>query len=96
MTEITERELRDDSDAILRRLDHGEAAILRRLDHGEAFVVTRQGVPVAELTPMRLRSFVPAAHALAVFAGAVPVSYQRLRGDLDAVVDQDGSGTTSR
>jgi prevent-host-death family protein len=46
---ITQRELRNDS---------GE--IMRRLDQGESFVVTRNGVPVGELTPLRRHRFVTA------------------------------------
>jgi len=45
--EITQRELRNDS---------GE--IMRRLDAGETFIVTRNGVPVGELTPLRRHRFV--------------------------------------
>jgi prevent-host-death family protein len=45
--EITQRELRNES---------GE--IMRALDRGESFVVTRNGVPVGELTPLRQRQFV--------------------------------------
>ncbi|HXO50795.1 MAG TPA: type II toxin-antitoxin system prevent-host-death family antitoxin, partial [Mycobacterium sp.] len=47
--EITQRELRNNS---------GE--IMRQLDQGESFVVTRNGVPVGELAPLRRRRFVSA------------------------------------
>jgi predicted nucleic acid-binding protein len=47
MQTITQRELRNDS-----------GAIMRRLDHGETFIVTRNGTPVGELTPMRRHRFV--------------------------------------
>ena len=46
--EITQRELRNDS-----------GSIMRQLDDGESFVVTRNGVPVGELTPLRRSRFVP-------------------------------------
>lgn len=61
---------------------------MRRLDKGEAFVVTRNGVPVGELIPMRRHRFVAADSVVAMFVGAAPVDYQRLRTDLDAAVDQ--------
>jgi len=77
---ITQRELRNDS---------GE--IMRALDRGESFVVTRNGVPVGELVPMRRRRFVPADAALAAFAGAAHVDPARFRADLDGVIDQDPS-----
>src|SRR6266540_192181 len=51
--EITQRELRNES---------GE--IMRALDRGETFVVTRNGVPVGELTPLRQRQFVAAELAI--------------------------------
>jgi len=75
--EITQRELRNDS---------GE--IMRRLDEGETFVVTRNGTPVGELTPMRRHRFVSAEAALALFRGAPGVDLAKLRADLDAVASQ--------
>ncbi len=75
---ITQRELRNDS---------GE--IMRALDRGESFVVTRNGVPVGELVPVRRRRFVPADAALAAFAGAARLDPARFRADIDAVLDQD-------
>jgi prevent-host-death family protein len=75
--EITQRELRNES---------GE--IMRALDRGETFVVTRNGVPVGELTPLRQRRFVAAEAAVALFAGAPVVDGKRFRTDVDAVLDQ--------
>jgi prevent-host-death family protein len=76
--EVTQRELRNQS---------GE--IMRRLDEGESFVVTRNGVPVGELTPLRRHRFVAAVGAVAAFRGAPPVDFERLRIDLDAMADED-------
>jgi len=78
--EVTQRELRNDS---------GE--IMRQLDHGETFVVTRNGVPVGELTPLRRHRFVAAEAAVAMFRSAPSVHYAQFRADLDAVVDQDAT-----
>jgi len=47
--EITQRELRNES-----------GAIMRALDAGESFIVTRNGVPVAEMTPARRPRFTSA------------------------------------
>ncbi len=58
---ITQRELRNDS---------GE--IMRRLEQGESFVVTRNGVPVGELTPLPRHRFVPAAAVVAFFGMRPP------------------------
>lgn len=76
--EITQRELRNQS---------GE--IMRRLDDGEAFVVTRNGVPVGELVPLRRHRFVEANAAVELFRGAPRLSHDRIRADLDRVVSQD-------
>ncbi|HUY60912.1 MAG TPA: hypothetical protein VMW49_03450 [Candidatus Dormibacteraeota bacterium] len=76
--EITQRELRNDS---------GE--IMRRLDRGDTFVVTRNGVPVGELAPLRRHRFVGAAAATAIFHGAPGVDLVRLRADLDRVATQE-------
>lgn len=75
---ITQRELRNES---------GE--IMRALDRGESFVVTRNGVPVGELTPIRRRRFVPAEEAVAAFQAAPPIDSARFRRDLDEFADQD-------
>ncbi|MHB8323672.1 MAG: type II toxin-antitoxin system Phd/YefM family antitoxin [Candidatus Dormibacteria bacterium] len=75
--DITQRQLRNDS---------GE--IMRALDQGETFVVTRSGVPVGELTPLRRRRFVPADAVIAMFRGAPSVDLTRLRTDLDSVATQ--------
>jgi prevent-host-death family protein len=77
---VTQRELRNDS---------GE--IMRALDRGESFIVTRNGVPVGELVPARRRRFVNVDGAVAAFTGAAPMSYERFRAEVDAVLDQDPS-----
>ena len=75
--EITQRQLRNES---------GE--IMRALDRGETFLVTRNGVPVGELTPLRQRQFVGAEAAIAFFAGAPVIDGLRFRADVDSVLDQ--------
>jgi antitoxin (DNA-binding transcriptional repressor) of toxin-antitoxin stability system len=62
---------------------------MRALDNGKAFIVTRNGVPVGELVPLRQRRFVPAEAALAAFAGAPRIAPGRFRKDVDALVNQD-------
>jgi prevent-host-death family protein len=74
---ISQRELRNQS---------GE--IMRALDRGERFVITRNGVPVGELRPVR-RRFVGRAAVEAAMAGVQPTDGARFRADLDAVLDQD-------
>jgi prevent-host-death family protein len=77
-TEVTQRELRNDS-----------GDIMRRLDDGESFVVTRNGVPVGELTPVRRRRFVNSEAVVAAFRGAPRIDYEQFRADVDRFVDQD-------
>jgi len=62
---------------------------MRALDRGTSFIVTRNGVPVGELTPLRQRVFVAVEAAQAVFAGAPRVAPGRFRKDVDAMIDQD-------
>jgi antitoxin (DNA-binding transcriptional repressor) of toxin-antitoxin stability system len=64
---------------------------MRALDKGKAFVVTRIGVPVGELVPLRQRVFVSAEAVLAAFTGAPRVASRRFRKDVDAVIDQDST-----
>ncbi len=78
--EVTQRELRNRS-----------GDIMRALDRGEAFVVTRNGVPVGELVPLRSRQFVAADAAVAAFAGAPPIDAEQFRADVDAALDHDPS-----
>ena len=75
---ITQRELRNES-----------GQIMRRLDQGETFIVTRNGAPVGELTPLRRHRFVAADTVMAIFRNAPTVNAKRFRKDLDAIVDQD-------
>ena len=76
--EITQRQLRNNS---------GE--IMRGLDAGETYVVTRNGVPVGELTPLRRHRFVNTETAIATFQRAPSVDLIRLRSNLDHVASQD-------
>jgi prevent-host-death family protein len=76
--EITQRELRNDS-----------GAILRAVEGGATFVVTRNGTPVAELHPLRRRTFVSTTQVMAMFAHDTTIDAERFFGDLDAAVDQD-------
>jgi len=64
---------------------------MRALDRGESFVVTRNGTPVGELTPVRVRRFVSAEAAVAAFAGAPQIDADRFRADVDAMIDQSAS-----
>ncbi len=62
---------------------------MRRLDQGESFVVTRNGVPVGELTPLRRHRFVPAVAAVEIFRAAPAIDAGRFHADLDSWVFQE-------
>lgn len=62
---------------------------MRALDRGEAFTVTRNGVPVGELVPVRPRVFVAACSVAAAFKGAPRVARRRFRRDVAALLNQD-------
>lgn len=74
---ITQRELRNES-----------AAVLRDVQAGQTIIVTRNGVPVAELRPIQPRRFVPRAVIAETAARAPRIDAERFRADLDAVIDQ--------
>ena len=64
---------------------------MRALDRGETFVVTRNGVAVGELIPLRQRRFVSVEAALTVFRGAPAIDGEQFREDVDAWLDQEAA-----
>ena len=78
---ITQRELRNES-----------AAVLREVQAGQTLIVTRNGVPVAELRPIQPRRFVPRAVIAEAAARAPHIDAARFRADVDAVIDQTIDG----
>lgn len=76
--EITQRELRNDS-----------GAIMRGVERGESYTITRNGTPVGRLVPLRRRTFVPREQVLAIFATAPVLDADRFRADLDVALEQD-------
>jgi antitoxin (DNA-binding transcriptional repressor) of toxin-antitoxin stability system len=75
---ISQRELRNES-----------GRIMRALDRGESFTVTRNGVAVGELVPVRPRVFVPAEAVAAAYRRAPRIGFRRLRKDLDSMINHD-------
>jgi antitoxin (DNA-binding transcriptional repressor) of toxin-antitoxin stability system len=76
-------------DITQRQLSNDSGEIMRGLDRGETYVVTRHGVPVRELTPLRRHRFVNADTAIAMFRGTSSVDLARLRSDLDSAASRD-------
>ncbi|HSY96219.1 MAG TPA: type II toxin-antitoxin system prevent-host-death family antitoxin [Steroidobacteraceae bacterium] len=73
---ITQRELRNQS-----------AAVLREVEAGRTIIVSRNGTPVGELRPIKRRRFVPRAAIVDAAAKAARIDGAQFRADLDAVVD---------
>lgn len=76
--EITQRELRNDS-----------GAIMRGVERGESFTITRNGTPIGRLIPLRRRTFVPRDEVMAAFATAPRIDADRFRRDIDDSARQD-------
>lgn len=78
-TTIAQRDLRNDN-----------ARVIDAVVAGESFVVTRNGVPVAELRPIRTtrRTFVPKAELLALAAQGPHIDRAGFRADLDREIEQ--------
>ncbi len=72
-----------------RQLRNASGEVMRALDAGVSFLLTRNGVPVGELTPFERRGFVPKASVLVAFKRAAQVDLSQLRKDLDALAKQD-------
>ena len=75
-----------------RELRNNSAAILREVQAGRTFIITRNGTPIAELRPIRRRRFVPRAVIAEAAAQAARIDARRFREDVDAFVDQSVNG----
>jgi prevent-host-death family protein len=72
---ITQRELRNES-----------GAVLREVEAGRTIIVSRNGTPVGELRPIKRRRFVPRATIADAARSAPRIDAEQFRVDLDAVV----------
>jgi prevent-host-death family protein len=75
--QITQRELRNDS-----------AAILRAVAEGEMFILTRNGTPIAEVRPLRRRAFVSRAELAEAAPRMARIDPARFRADVDPATQQ--------
>ena len=73
---ITQRELRNQS-----------GAVLREVEAGRTIIVSRNGTPVGELRPIKRRRFVSRATIADAAGNAARIDAAQFRADLDAVVD---------
>lgn len=72
-----------------RQLRNDNAKIIVAVASGETFIVTRNGVPVAELGPIRdvRRTFVQKSDLLSVVFQGPPIDFEQFRADQDRVID---------
>lgn len=77
-TEISQRELRNDS-----------GRVMRSVARGATFTITSNGEPVGELAPLRRRRFVNAAAVIEAFRSAPSINIESFRHDLDELASQD-------
>lgn len=78
---VTQRELRNQS-----------AAVLREVQGGQTVVVSRNGLPIAELRPIQPHRYVSRAVIAEAAVRAPRIDAARFRADLDAVIDQSVDG----
>jgi len=77
---IPQRELRNDN-----------ARVIEAVAAGESFVVTRNGVAVAELRPIRTtrRRFIQKAELVVLGAAGPRVDLEEFRADLERTIDEE-------
>jgi prevent-host-death family protein len=75
---ISQRELRNES-----------AAVMDAVERGETVVVTRNGYPIAELRPLRRQNFVPTVELMRAFHGLPRMNLTSMRAEADALLGED-------
>ena len=70
-------------------LRNGSAGVMDALESGEDFVITRNGVPVGELTPIRRSRQLTAEDVVREFAGLSGKTAQAMRDEADRVFGSD-------
>jgi prevent-host-death family protein len=77
----------------LREFRNESAAVMDRVEAGESFVVTRNGHPVAKVGPIsRRRRLVPIDELRQAFSAGADPDYTQMRGELDAIFGEDRIG----
>jgi prevent-host-death family protein len=70
----------------IRELRNQGGDVIDRVQNGERIIVTRSGRPVAELQPLRRNGPDPAT-LLDRWRHLPPVDYDRMRRDIDEIID---------
>jgi len=74
-----------------RELRNNNAKVIEAVVAGESFLITRNGVPVAEVGPVRTnrRQFVPRNQLVELALNGPHVDLKLFRADLDRVIDPE-------
>lgn len=74
-------------------LRNGSAAVMDALEAGEEFIITRNGVPVGELRPIRVHRELSAVELVELFASLPTGSTsEQIRAEADEVFGEDRVG----
>lgn len=74
-----------------RELQSASDEMMSALAHGESFIVTRNGIPVAELTSAQSRRYVNKEAVLQTLLGTRSIDPIQFRKDVDRPLNQDPS-----
>jgi prevent-host-death family protein len=75
-----------------RELENESAAVMDAVERGESILVTRNGTPVAELRPVRRRRFVATAELMRNLRGLGRTDYAAMRAEADELFGEDRIG----
>jgi antitoxin (DNA-binding transcriptional repressor) of toxin-antitoxin stability system len=75
-----------------RELENESAAIMDAVEAGETMILTRNGAPIAELKPIRRPKFTSTAELKAAFAVGPDPDYAQMRADIDEYFGEDRIG----
>ena len=78
---ITERELREET-----------AEVMDAVETGESMIVTRNGVPIATLAPIRRRRLIATEELRQIFGTSPAPDYALMRAEIDAYFGEDRIG----
>ncbi len=73
----------------VRQFVNDSGAVTRGLRDGRRYRLTLNGEPLADVTPIVRRRFVPTNHAQSMFATAPALDYDELRRDLDGAISDE-------
>lgn len=73
----------------VRQFVNDSGAVTRGLREGRQYRLTLNGQPLADVTPIVRRRFVPTDHARSMFATAPALDYDELRRDLDNAISDE-------